>query len=95
MKIAKDCAVTLRMRMLEIDGHPGPAGSDAMAYLHGGYGNLFANLEAALEGQEAGYAATLSFSAEDAFGSQDPALAITHFLQVHSLIRLSHTASLS
>lgn len=77
MKIAKDCAVTLRLRMLEIDGQAGPANSDTIAYLHGGYDNLFPKLEAALEGQEAGYAATLAFSAEEAFGAYDPALALT------------------
>lgn len=77
MKIVKDCAVTVRLRMLEIDGKPGPAGSDTIAYLHGGYDNLFPKLEEALDGQEVGFSATLAFGAEEAFGAYDPALAIS------------------
>ena len=45
MKIEKNTAVTLRIRMLQVGGKPGPANSDNIAYLHGGYDNIFAKLE--------------------------------------------------
>lgn len=77
MQIEKDTAVTLRIRMLQIGGKPGPANSDTVAYLHGGYDNIFAKLEAQLEGQEPGYSATVDLTAAEAFGERDPALAIT------------------
>ena len=77
MKIEKNTAVTLRIRMLQVGGKPGPANSDNIAYLHGGYDNIFAKLEALLEGQEAGFAATIDLSADEAFGERDPMLAIS------------------
>jgi FKBP-type peptidyl-prolyl cis-trans isomerase SlyD len=77
MKIEKNTAVTLRIRMLQIGGKPGPANSDNIAYLHGGYDNIFAKLEALLEGQEPGFSATVDLSAAEAFGERDPALTIS------------------
>jgi FKBP-type peptidyl-prolyl cis-trans isomerase SlyD len=48
-----------------------------MAYLYGGYGNTLPKIEAALDGQTAGYQTTLQLQAEDAFGLRDEALVQT------------------
>ena len=45
--------------------------------MHGGYDNIFPKVEAALQGQAAGFATTLDLTPEDAFGQHDPALVRT------------------
>lgn len=77
MNIAKDTAVTLRMKVSNAKGQVLDDGKSPMAYLHGGYDNLFAKLEAALEGQSVGFAVTLDLTAEDAFGERDESLVTT------------------
>ncbi|MBM3116396.1 FKBP-type peptidyl-prolyl cis-trans isomerase [Jeongeupia naejangsanensis] len=74
MKITKNTAVTLSLKVTGADGIVYDDGKQAMAYLHGGYDNLFPKLEAALEGQEAGFQTTVALAAEDAFGERDEAL---------------------
>ncbi|WP_374356498.1 peptidylprolyl isomerase [Chitinimonas sp.] len=74
MKITKDTAVTLRMKVSDLSGQVYDDGKQPHAYLHGGYDNLFQKLEDALEGQEAGFHTTIELSAEDAFGQRDEAL---------------------
>lgn len=76
MHIAKDTAVTLHYKLT--DPATGQAlDSGHVAYLHGGYENLFPKVEAALEGQGVGYAAHVDLSVEDAFGAYDAALVRT------------------
>ena len=77
MKITKDCAVTLRYKLSDTLGTLLEESKEPVAYLHGGYGNIFAKVEEALEGQEAGYQATLNLAPEDAFGQRDEALVQT------------------
>ncbi|QNM97672.1 FKBP-type peptidyl-prolyl cis-trans isomerase [Chitinimonas koreensis] len=77
MKIAKDTAVTLRMKVTDAQGFVYDEGREPVAYLHGDYDNLFPKLEAALEGQEAGFQTTVALAAEDAFGERDEALVTT------------------
>ncbi|HCY64130.1 MAG TPA: peptidylprolyl isomerase [Oxalobacteraceae bacterium] len=74
MKIDKDTAVTIRLSVVESNGKVIQNGKTPMAYLHGGYDNLFPKLEAALQGQEAGFKATLDLAPEDAFGVRDESL---------------------
>ena len=77
MKIEKDTAVTLRYRVTDPTGKLLDAGGEPMVFLHGGYGNTFPKIEAALEGQLAGFQATIDLSAQDAFGERDEALVQT------------------
>ncbi len=77
MKITKDTAVTLRMKVTDSQGNIYDDGKKPVSYLHGDYDNLFAKLEEALEGQEAGYQTTLELSPADAFGERDEALVTT------------------
>ena len=48
-----------------------------LAYLHGGYENIFPKVEAALEGRAVGFATTLDLAVEDAFGARDESLVRT------------------
>jgi FKBP-type peptidyl-prolyl cis-trans isomerase SlyD len=74
MKITKDTVVTLKYKVAEANGKLIEESSDPMVYLHGGYDNTLPKIEAALEGQEAGYETTLALQPEDAFGVRDEAL---------------------
>ncbi|GAA5176066.1 peptidylprolyl isomerase [Niveibacterium umoris] len=78
MKIEKNTAVTLRLKVTDPKGvFVYDDGKTPMSYLHGGYENIFEKLEAVLEGQEAGFAATVDLSAEEAFGERDESLVTT------------------
>ena len=48
MNITKDSAVTLTYKVTTPQGKPLDSGN--LAYLHGGYENIFPKVEAALEG---------------------------------------------
>lgn len=75
MKISKDTAVTIRYRITDLaTGKLLEDGKEPSAYLHGGYGNTFAKVEAALEGQEPGYQTRLELQPADAFGERDERL---------------------
>lgn len=75
MNITKDTAVTLTYTVTSPQGQPLDKGH--LSYLHGGYENIFPKVEAALEGQAAGFTTTLDLTAEDAFGVRDEALVRT------------------
>jgi FKBP-type peptidyl-prolyl cis-trans isomerase SlyD len=45
-----------------------------VSYVHGGYGQLFAKLEQALEGRQAGDSVQVQLEPEDAFGEYDAEL---------------------
>ena len=77
MKIEKNTAVTLRYKVTESNGKLLEDGTEPMVYLHGGYGNTFAKIEAALEGQMPGYQTTLELQPQDAFGLRDESLVQT------------------
>ena len=74
MKISQDCAVTLHYKVATLQGKVLEQSKDPIAYLHGGYGNIFPRVEEALLGQEAGYRVTLDLSVDDAFGERDESL---------------------
>lgn len=78
MKVTANTVVTLRYKVSDTatqklvdEGH------DPMVYLHGGYDNTFPKIEAALEGRESGFQATLNLQPEDAFGARDESLVRT------------------
>lgn len=75
MKITKDTAVTLRYRIADLNtGRLLEDGKEPTAYLHGGYGNTFERVEAALEGQEKGFQVRLDLQPAEAFGVRDESL---------------------
>ncbi len=77
MNISKDTAVTLNYKIHEIL-QGGIAGSlldkGDVAYLHGGYDNIFAKVEVALEGKAVGDTLTVDLSVEEGFGARDESL---------------------
>lgn len=75
MNIAKDTAVTIAYKVTTPEGKPLDGGN--LSYLHGGYENIFPKVEAALEGQVAGFSTTLDLAVEDAFGVRDEGLVRT------------------
>ncbi|MBA4111777.1 MAG: peptidylprolyl isomerase [Verminephrobacter sp.] len=75
MNISKDSAVTITYTVTTPQGKPLDSGN--LAYLHGGYENIFPKVEAALEGQATGFATTLDLAVEDAFGARDESLVRT------------------
>jgi len=80
MNITKDTAVTLTYKIHAL--LPGGLAGQLLdkgdvAYLHGGYDNIFAKVEAALEGQQAGAALTVDLAVEDGFGARDESLTRT------------------
>jgi FKBP-type peptidyl-prolyl cis-trans isomerase SlyD len=77
MNITKDTVVTLSYRVSDAQGKLLEASEEPMAYLHGGYGNTFEKIEAALEGQQKGFATTVELQPGDAFGERDESLVQT------------------
>jgi FKBP-type peptidyl-prolyl cis-trans isomerase SlyD len=74
MKIDKNTAVTLQFKVTDLQGKLIEDGKEPSVYLHGGYGNTLPKIEAALDGQEAGYQLSLELQPEDAFGVRDESL---------------------
>ena len=77
MKIQKDTVVTLRYKVSDAQDKLIEEVKEPMAYLHGGYDNTLPKIEAALEGQLAGYQTTLQLQPADAFGLRDEGLVQT------------------
>lgn len=74
MRVAKNAIVTLRQRVTDPEGRVIDEGAEPITYLHGGYGDIFAKLEEALEGKEAGDAIRVTLAPADTVGEVDPAL---------------------
>ena len=75
MNITKDSAVTINYKITDTQGKLLDQGD--VAYLHGGYDNVFPKVEAALDGQETGFQIRVALSPEDAFGERDESLVKT------------------
>ena len=73
--ITHNSAVTISYKVTTPQGKPLDAGN--LAYLHGGYDNIFAKVEAALQGQAVGFSTTLDLAVADAFGERDETLVRT------------------
>ena len=74
MNITKDTAVTINYKIHELlKGGIAVKLLDKgdVAYLHGGYDNIFAKVEAALDGKQKGDTVTIDLAVEDAFGERD------------------------
>ncbi|MDH4450610.1 MAG: peptidylprolyl isomerase [Rhodoferax sp.] len=74
MNITKNTAVTLQFKISDASGKLLDQSQEPIAYLHGGYGNTFPKIEEALEGQAAGFAATVELAPADAFGEYNAGL---------------------
>jgi FKBP-type peptidyl-prolyl cis-trans isomerase SlyD len=83
MKITRGCLVSLKVRMFDAQGELlEDSGERPLVYLHGA-DDIFPRVEAALEGQEAGFATSVHLEPEDAFGEDDASL--LHLVAVKDL----------
>lgn len=74
MKIAKDTVVTLSYTLSDSDGNELEKSEEPLTYLHGGYENIFPEVENALMGKEVGDDIDLTLEPADAFGEFDSSL---------------------
>lgn len=74
MRIEGGTVVTLAYELKDCDGVPLEEEGSRLEYLHGGYGDIFPKVEAALEGQDVGHEVSLTLEPEDAFGDYDAEL---------------------
>jgi FKBP-type peptidyl-prolyl cis-trans isomerase SlyD len=74
VRIERGTVVTLAYELRNADGEPLEEEGARLAYLHGGYGGIFAKVEEALQGKEAGHEVSLTLDPEDAFGEYDAEL---------------------
>lgn len=74
MRIDRDTVVTLACELRDCDGEPLEDEGTRLAYLHGGYGGIFAKVENELQGKEPGHRLSLTLDPEDAFGEYDAEL---------------------
>jgi len=81
VKIQHNSLVTLDYVMNDGEGNRLNPEGEPLVYLHGGYGYVFARIEEALEGREAGDAVVLELSPEEAFGAFDPELVVEEALE--------------
>ncbi len=66
--IDKNTVVTLNYEVTDPDGAVLDAGEEPLIYLHGGYGDIFAPIETALQGKSVGDSVTVKMQPDQAFG---------------------------
>lgn len=71
MRIARNTVVTLEIQLSDIWGNRIVESSDSIQYLHGGYGDIFPAVEAALEGKGETDRVEVRLEPQDAFGEYD------------------------
>lgn len=76
MHIARNTVVSLRYRLFD-DADALLEDAQQIDYLHGEFGQIFEDVQAALEGKSTGDAVLVDLSADRAFGEIDPGLART------------------
>jgi len=74
MRIEKGTVVTLAYELRDAAGEPLEEEGAHMAYLHGGYGDIFPKVEEALAGREVGHELSITLEPDDAFGEYDAEL---------------------
>jgi FKBP-type peptidyl-prolyl cis-trans isomerase SlyD len=74
VQIAKNTVVTITYELSDADGNMIERSDGPYSYLHGGYHQVFAAVEAALEGMSAGETCDVTLEPEDAFGDFDETL---------------------
>jgi len=75
-KIVKDSVVTLSYEVTDPDGNVLDAGEEPLVYLHGGYDDVFAPIEQALQGKSVGDTVTVKMQPDQAYGEYDADLVL-------------------
>ena len=74
MNIGLDSVVSISYTLFDAQGELVEQTEQAIAYLHGGYGNIFPLVEQALQGKAPGERASVKLEPGDAFGDYDEQL---------------------
>lgn len=74
MRICRNCLVTLRQQVSLADGTVVDDGSQPIAYVHGGYQDIFEPIEKALTGKSAGERISVILKPQDTYGLIDESL---------------------
>ena len=74
MKIAMNTVVTMTYELKDSDGNILESSSEPIAYLHGGYDNIFPKVEEAMHGKKIGDTLELGLEPSEAFGEYDAEL---------------------
>ena len=74
MQIAMNTVVTMTYELKNSDGEVLESSTEPVAYLHGGYDNIFPKVEEAMHGKNVGDTISVSLEPVDAFGEYDEEL---------------------
>lgn len=71
MQVAKNTVVTLDYNVTDSDGNVVDEGREQLVYLHGGYDDIFARIEEALQDKRIGESVQVKLQPDEAFGDYD------------------------
>ena len=74
MQITMNTVVTMTYEIKDAEGNILESGNEPVAYLHGGYDNIFPKVEEAMHGKKVGDTIELGLEPSDAFGEYDAEL---------------------
>lgn len=74
MQVAMNTVVSMTYKLQNSDGDILEESNEPVAYLHGGYDNIFPKVEEAMHGKNVGDSVEVSLDPEDAFGEYDDGL---------------------
>ena len=74
MQIAMNTVVTMTYELKDAEGNILESSEEPVAYLHGGYDNIFPKVEEAMHGKKIGDTIELGLEPSDAFGEYDAEL---------------------
>lgn len=74
MQVSMNTVVSMTYKLQDSDGNVLEESETPVAYLHGGYDNIFPKVEEAIHGKNVGDEVSISLDPEDAFGDYDEAL---------------------
>lgn len=74
MQIAMNTVVSMTYELKNAEGEVLESSKDPVAYLHGGYDNIFPKVEEAMHGKKIGESVSVSLDPEDGFGEYDEEL---------------------
>ena len=72
--ISKNSVVTLDYTITDTAKNLLDSGADPLIYLHGGYNDVFAKIEQALDGKKVGDSITVQLTPKESFGEYDESL---------------------
>ena len=81
MTVSKNCIVTLDYTVTTTDGQMIDEGKEPLIYVHGGYENIFAPVEKAMEGKSVGDSFKVAVPAAEGFGEYDEELIVIETLE--------------